>query len=111
MSSRVVRAVRLMAFAGHCGRLLVTSTAVLACHVLTGRPALRPSVAAVPLLVDGDAQAAVVAGVVNLTPGTLILQIDEQQRILRVHAMFGAGPEEVRRDVIDLQHRLKGALR
>jgi multicomponent Na+:H+ antiporter subunit E len=62
---------------------------------------LRPAIVAVPLTLDRDAEIALLANLITLTPGTLSLDVSPDRRTLYVHAMATAGPDELRREIRD----------
>jgi multicomponent Na+:H+ antiporter subunit E len=53
---------------------------------------LRPAIVAVPLTVDRDAEIALLANLITLTPGTLSLDVSPDRRTLYVHAMASRRP-------------------
>lgn len=48
---------------------------------------LRPAVVAVPLTVTSDAEIALLANLITLTPGTLSVDVSEDRSVLYVHAL------------------------
>ncbi|MCW5721266.1 MAG: Na+/H+ antiporter subunit E [Devosia sp.] len=54
---------------------------------------LRPAVVAVPLSVKSDAEIALLANLITLTPGTLSVDVSEDRSLLYVHALTLASPE------------------
>ena len=53
----------------------------------------------VPLDATTDAEIALLANLVTLTPGTLSLDVSADRRVLYVHGMFVDDPDELRRAV------------
>jgi len=51
------------------------------------RAALRPAIIAVPLTVKSDAEIALLANLITLTPGTLSVDVAEDKSVLYVHAL------------------------
>lgn len=49
--------------------------------------ALRPAIIAFPLSVKSDAEIAMLANLITLTPGTLSVDVSEDRRVLYVHAL------------------------
>lgn len=49
--------------------------------------ALRPAIVAVPLGVKSDAEIALLANLITLTPGTLSIDVSEDRSVLYVHAL------------------------
>jgi multicomponent Na+:H+ antiporter subunit E len=60
---------------------------------------LRPVIAAVPLRLDSDAEVALLANLITLTPGTLSLDVSPDRRTPYVHAMSTDGPEALRGEI------------
>jgi multicomponent Na+:H+ antiporter subunit E len=48
---------------------------------------LRPAIIAVPLTVKSDAEIALLANLITLTPGTLSIDVSEDRSVLYVHAL------------------------
>ncbi|MBF0680917.1 MAG: Na+/H+ antiporter subunit E [Devosia sp.] len=55
--------------------------------------AIRPAVIAVPLTVKSDAEIALLANLITLTPGTLSVDVSEDRSTLYVHALALSSPE------------------
>ena len=73
---------------------------------------LRPAVVAVPLALDRDAEIALLANLVTLTPGTLSLDVSPDRRTLYVHAMAVTSPDDLRREIRDgFERRILEAFR
>ncbi len=67
---------------------MVRSALRVAHDVVTPTSHMRPQVVAVPLRATTDAEIAVVANLVSLTPGTLTLDVSPDRTHLIVHVMF-----------------------
>ncbi len=74
--------------------LLVSSLQVV-WDILTPRHRARPAIIDMPLDVKSDAGILLVTNLISLTPGTLSIDVSEDRRTLRVHAMFADDPEAV----------------
>lgn len=72
---------------------LVVSSLAVAWDVLTPRHRARPAIIHMPLAVTSDAGILLVTNLISLTPGTLCLDVSDDRRTLKVHAMFGDDPE------------------
>ena len=48
-----------------------------------------------PLDVKSDAGILLVTNLISLTPGTLSIDVSEDRKTLRIHAMFAEDPDEV----------------
>jgi multicomponent Na+:H+ antiporter subunit E len=91
-----VRLLRLPGFALYFAREIVVSNLKVAAAVLAPAGRLRPAIVAVPLRLERDAEIALFANLINLTPGTLSLDVSPDRRTLYVHAMSAASPDELR---------------
>ena len=78
---------------------LIVSSFAVAWDVLTPAHRSRPDIIDVPLDVTSDAGILLVTNLISLTPGTLSLDVSEDRRTLRVHAMFADDPDEIRRTI------------
>lgn len=94
--ARVVAWIRLVVMFHY--ELLVSSIAV-AWDVLTPRHRARPAIIDVPLDVESDAGILLFTNLISLTPGTLSLDVTDDRRTLRVHAMFADDPDALRREI------------
>ncbi|MEO1328798.1 MAG: Na+/H+ antiporter subunit E [Pseudomonadota bacterium] len=72
---------------------LIVSSVDVAVDVLTPRHRANPAIIDVPLDVKSDLGILLVSNLISLTPGTLSLDISEDRRTLRVHAMFADDPD------------------
>lgn len=71
----------------------------VAYDVLTPRPHMRPGVIAIPLDARTDAEIAVLANLITLTPGTLSLDVSADRRTLYIHAMYLDDVDAARRKI------------
>ncbi|MBQ1052498.1 Na+/H+ antiporter subunit E [Micromonospora sp. C51] len=108
----VVRARRLLRFAGYFAVRLVQANLAVAWEILTPGSRLTPAVVRVPLRATTETEVAAVALAVSLTPGTLTLGVHRKPNAaLWVHGMYAADPVAFRRAVTELEWRLLAALR
>jgi multicomponent Na+:H+ antiporter subunit E len=106
------RVFSLVRFAAFFTREMLRSALRIAYDVLTPEHHMRPAVLGVPLEARTDAEIALLANLVTLTPGTLSLDVSEDRRTLYIHAMYVDDPERVRRHVKeDFERRLLELLR
>jgi multicomponent Na+:H+ antiporter subunit E len=73
-----------------------------------------PGVVAIPLDARTDAEIALLANLITLTPGSVTLDISEDRRVLYVHAMYidGGDVDAYRRSVKEgLERRVLELLR
>lgn len=78
--------------------LLVANVKVALCVLRPGRY-LRPGIVAVPLDVRSEAGIALLANLITLTPGTLSVEIAEDQATLYVHALTVDDPSALRAEI------------
>ena len=84
----------------------------VAWSVLTPLRHSKPGIVSVPLDVSSDIELTVLANLVSLTPGSLSVDISEDNRHLVVHAMFVEDPDAFRREIKQgMELRVKEALR
>lgn len=98
---RTVRLLKLPGFAAFFLKELVVANLKVAAAVLAPSGRIRPAIVACPLTLDRDAEIALLANLITLTPGTLSLEVSPDRRTLYVHAMAVAGPDELRREIRD----------
>lgn len=96
---RRVRVARLPGFALFFLKELAIANLAVAAAVLSPADRLRPAIVAVPLTLDRDAEIALLANLITLTPGTLSLDVSPDRRTLYVHAMTTASPDDLRREI------------
>jgi len=96
---RRVRLARLPGFLLYFLKEVVVANLKVAAAVIAPRGRLRPAIVAVPLAVDRDAEIALLANLITLTPGTLSLDVSPDRRTLYVHAMSADGPDALRGEI------------
>jgi multicomponent Na+:H+ antiporter subunit E len=96
---RRVRLGRLPGFLLFFLKELVVANLKVAAAVLFPEGRLRGAIVALPLQLDRDAEIALLANLISLTPGTLSLHVSPDRRTLYVHAMATASPDELRREI------------
>lgn len=72
---------------------LVVSSIDVAVDILTPRHRARPAIIDMPLDAKTDLGILLVSNLISLTPGTLSLDVSDDRRTLRVHAMFADDPD------------------
>lgn len=107
----VVRLARIVAFLGHYLRLLLRASLVVTVEIITPRVTLAPAIVEFRMLSRTPLEIAAIAHLVNLTPGTLVLEIRSQPPTMFVHGMHAADADDLRRELSDLEGRLLHALR
>lgn len=83
------RVVRAVAFAGFYLKELILSNFRVARDVLKPANRLRPALIAVPLDIrtESDAEITLLANLINLTPGSLVVDLSPDRRVMYVYAM------------------------
>ena len=108
-----VRPVRLLALAGYLAYDVVFSGAEVSWQTLRYGRTARGAVFSVPLLTRSDRVTTVVANALSLSPGAMVLQIDNGRGLWFVYALGPrdrAGVERSRRRTMDMQRRVIAAL-
>ncbi len=104
------RAARLL---GHLVADVFSSAVTVAWEALRHGPATKSAVIEVSLRVDTDFLIAATANLATLTPGTLVLEIDREHRLLYVHALpvrDRRAAEDRRREVENAERRVSLAV-
>ena len=78
---------------------LVLSSVRVAVLVLKPNMDLKPGIVSYPLKVDTDAEIALLANLITLTPGTLSVDVSDDRKHLFIHALDASDPEGMRRDI------------
>ncbi len=82
---------------------LVEASAFMAWEVITPRNRIGAAVVSVPLSSDVDGVVTAVANMVSLTPGTVTLDVDEENRTIFVHVLHFKSVEATRQSVEKLE--------
>lgn len=80
---------------------LILSAWRVAMLVLSPKMDINPGIFAYPLKVDRDFEITLLANMITLTPGTLSVDVSEDQSTLYVHAIDCRDPEQTRRDIAE----------
>ncbi len=103
--SRTARAAELAAF--FVWELLLANVRV-ALDVLRPRTAIRPAVVALPLDVTRDGEILLLSMLINITPGSVTIDLSDDRRTLYVHVMHMKSADESRREIKDgFERRVK----
>jgi multicomponent Na+:H+ antiporter subunit E len=81
---RFVNAIRLAAFFAWA---LIVANIRVAADVVRPHTAIRPAVVGIPLDVTSDAEILLLAMLINITPGSVTIDLSEDRRTLYVHVM------------------------
>ena len=91
---------------------LVVSSLQVAWDIVTPTLHARPAFLDMPLDAKTDVEIMLTANLISLTPGTLSVDLSEDRRTLRVHAMFAENPDAVIAGLKDgIERRVLEALR
>lgn len=83
---------------------LVRANLVIAYDILTPTHHMKPGVVAVPIQAKTDVEITLLANLISMTPGTLVLDISPDRRVLFVHALYVKDPEALR---LEIQNKLE----
>jgi multicomponent Na+:H+ antiporter subunit E len=106
-----LRAARTLAFLGHYLKLLLRASMAVTMEIMTPGTSLSPAIVEFRLRSRTPLEIATIAHLVNLTPGTLVLEVRSRPVALYVHGMHAADPEAFRRELSELEDRLLYAIR
>ena len=102
--SRTIHALRLATF--FAWELLLANFRVAA-DVLRGNR-IEPAVVAIPLDVTSDGEILLLSMLINITPGSVTIDLSDDRRTLYVHVMHMTTAEETRREIKDgFERRVK----
>jgi multicomponent Na+:H+ antiporter subunit E len=98
-STYFVKVRRTLSFAAFFLWELVKSNLRVTYEIVTPMHLMHPGVVAVPLDVRTDTQITLLANLITLTPGSLVIDISPDRRLLFVHGMYIDDPDEFRREI------------
>jgi multicomponent Na+:H+ antiporter subunit E len=105
LASRTARALGLATF--FVWELLLANVRV-ALDVLRPRTAIEPAVVGIPLDVTSDGEILLLSMLINITPGSVTIDLSDDRRTLYVHVMHMRSAEESRREIKDgFERRVK----
>ena len=82
-------------------RELVWANLRLAFDVATPGYQMTPGIVAVPLDTTRDSEILLLAMLINLTPGSVALDVSDDRRVMYVHVMYMTSPETARAEIKD----------
>lgn len=98
--SRYVGKVRLtIGFVAFFLRELVVANLRLARDVVSLQSTIRPGIIAVPLDVTSDSEILLLAALINLTPGSVALDVSPDRKLMYVHSMYVKTPDDARAEI------------
>lgn len=105
LASRTVHAIGLAAF---FARALLVANLRVALDVLRPDHRIEPAVVAIPLDVTSDAEILLLSMLINITPGSVTIDLSDDRRTLYVHVMHMTSADESRREIKDgFERRVK----
>jgi multicomponent Na+:H+ antiporter subunit E len=78
---------------------LVRANLRLAFDVATPRFQMKPGIIALPLDVTQDSEILLLAMLVNLTPGSVALDVSDDRRVMYIHVMYISSPDNARAEI------------
>jgi multicomponent Na+:H+ antiporter subunit E len=104
LATRTVHALRLAAF--FAWELLLANFRVAADVLRRNR--IEPAVVAIPLDVTSDGEILLLSMLINITPGSVTIDLSNDRRTLYVHVMHMTDAEQTRREIKDgFERRIK----
>ena len=85
---------------------LILSNLRVAYEVLTPTHYMRPGVIGLPLDTRSEAAITILANLISMTPGTLSIDVSNDNRVLYIHAMHIDDEDALRADLKDLERRV-----
>ena len=78
---------------------LIRANLRLALDVATPSFQMKPGILAIPLDETRDAEILLLAMLINLTPGSVALDVSDDRRVLYVHVMYMQSPDAARAEI------------
>jgi multicomponent Na+:H+ antiporter subunit E len=78
---------------------LVRANLRLAFDVATPRFHMKPGIIALPLDVTQDSEILLLAMLINLTPGSVALDVSDDRRVMYIHVMYITSPDDARAEI------------
>jgi multicomponent Na+:H+ antiporter subunit E len=98
-STLVSRTAHAVGLAGFFIWELMLANVRVAIDVLRPHTAIRPAVVAIPLDVTSDGEILLLSMLINITPGSVTIDLSDDRRTLYVHVMHMASAEASRREI------------
>jgi multicomponent Na+:H+ antiporter subunit E len=90
---------RAIALAAFFAREMLVANLRVAADVITPHSAFHPAVVAIPLDVTSDAEILLLSTLINITPGSVTIDLSDDRRTLFVHVMHMTSPEATRLEI------------
>lgn len=95
----VGRVERALALLGYLLWQIVIANLRMAMDVISVHHKMRPGIIRLPLDVSTDGEILLLAAMINITPGSVALDVSQDRRIMYVHVMHMQSPDDARRDL------------
>lgn len=104
-ASRMTSALKL---AGFFAWQIILANIRVAADVIRPETAIRPAVIALPLDITSDGEILLLSALINITPGSVTIDLSNDRKTLYVHVMHMETPEQSRREIKDgFERRVK----
>lgn len=100
-SKFAAKVVNFFALAGFFLWELLLANVRVALDVVGPRHRIRPAVVAIPLDATRDAEILLLSALINITPGSVTIDVSDDRRTIYVHVMNMETPEKTRREIKD----------
>lgn len=90
---------------------LILANLTVAVDIITPMWRMKPGVIAYKLEATSEVEITLLANFISMTPGTLILDVSDDRRVLYIHAMFLGDEEKIRSSIKHLERRVLKVLR
>ncbi|UOY02588.1 Na+/H+ antiporter subunit E [Blastococcus sp. PRF04-17] len=107
----LVRARRVLAFAGTYAVHFLRANYTVAKEIVTPGDGLAPAIVTVPLRSRTRAETAAFMSLISLSPGTMVLAVSDDRTHLVVHGMHATDPDALRAELGELEEQLLRAWR
>ncbi|MCC5920442.1 MAG: Na+/H+ antiporter subunit E [Cyclobacteriaceae bacterium] len=93
--------IRIASFTVYFFKELFIATLRVAYDIVTPNTYITPSVLAIPMDAETDVEITLLASFITLTPGTLSIDVSDDNKFLYVHTLYleGDDPEQVKRSI------------
>jgi multicomponent Na+:H+ antiporter subunit E len=106
-STLVFRTARALGLAAFVARELFIANVRVASDVIGGHK-IEPAVVAIPLDITSDGEILLLSMLINITPGSVTIDLADDRRTLFVHVMHMESADKTRRDIKDgFERRVK----
>jgi multicomponent Na+:H+ antiporter subunit E len=100
-SDEVGRMERVVSLLGYLLWQIVMANLRVARDVISVRPRMRPGVIRLPLEVSTEEEIMLLAAMINMTPGSVALDVSDDRRVMFVHVMDMKTSDQARSEIKD----------